>query len=85
MQDRFQKRPDARPPHETANKNRTAESLLPKIISEIKRENWAVGAQVTATIIADRFCLSLEEGRNALSLLAEVNVLEKNGPSYFVK
>ena len=85
MQDRRHSPPNARPPHETADKNRTASGLLSNIIMEIQREKWASGALVTATILADRFCMTLEEGKNALPLLEKSGLLEKLGPSYIVK
>ncbi|MCO6431504.1 MAG: hypothetical protein J5J00_11640 [Deltaproteobacteria bacterium] len=79
-------RPTAVPPHETADRNRTAESALSVMKDVIlNQEKWSRGAQVTGIILGDRFCLSREEGVRGLELLEQENVLEKVGNCYFVR
>ena len=76
---------DIRPRNLQADPTVTAESKIDTILKGIATEAWPTGAQVTATIVADRFYLSKDEGARALTLLEHRGVVENQGGKYYVK
>ena len=76
---------EQRPRFSQSSSTETAASKLPSMLRGIAEEEWETGAQVTPTIMSDRFCLSKEEGQKGLTLLVENGILEELNGSFFVK